>query len=384
MRARDREETLVAVRKRRGKRSRIDVSVVLPAKNEEDTIGICIKKIQKVFKDHKLNGEIIVADNSVDKTPNIAIKMGAKVIIPDKNGYGYAYRYAFNEVTGVYIVMGDADDTYNFLEIPKLLALLDNDEADLIIGSRFKGRIQRGAMPWHHKWIGNPVLTWCLNLFFKAGISDGHSGFRAISKENLKKLTCNANGMEFASEMIIDVKKKGLRIAEVPITYYKRKNQNSKLSSFSDGWKHLKLMLLHAPNFLFIYPGVFILFFSLFIFSSLVLRFNPALSLGANAIIKGIIFFITGYQLIFFGLFATIIKRNQMPSIFSLEKGATIGSIMFLISIISQFILNNVQINSIFYYIPSLTLYLIGLISKLLGIQLIISSFMLSIIASES
>ena len=221
----------------------VEVSVVLPAKDEEETIGICIKKIRSVLIDHGIDGEIIVADNSQDKTPDIAKELGAKLITPDRNGYGYAYGCGFSEAKGRYIVMGDADDTYDFLDIPRLLAPVLNGEADMVIGSRLNGKMEKGAMPWHHKWIGNPLLTWILNLFYNSGVSDTHCGFRAIKREFLDKLELKSDGMEFASEMIIKAARYGLLIKEIPINYYKRKNDNSKLSSFSDGWRHLSFIL---------------------------------------------------------------------------------------------------------------------------------------------
>ncbi|MGB9831273.1 MAG: glycosyltransferase family 2 protein, partial [Fervidicoccus fontis] len=137
----------------------LEVSVVIPSKNEEATIGICIGKIKKVFQEYNINGEIIVADNSTDSTPEIAKSLGAKVVRPDKLGYGYAYRYGFKHARGKYIVMGDADNTYDFLEMIKLIEPLRRDEADIVIGSRFKGCIKEGAMKWLHRYIGNPILT---------------------------------------------------------------------------------------------------------------------------------------------------------------------------------------------------------------------------------
>jgi len=148
------------------------VSVVIPTKNEEETIGECIRKIKRVFNEDHIDGEIIVADNSTDKTPQIAKFLGVKVVVPDRLGYGYAYQFGFKQATGDYIVMGDGDGTYDFAEIPKFIEPLMKKEADLVIGSRFKGRIEKGAMPWLHRYIGNPILTMFLNLFFKAGVSD--------------------------------------------------------------------------------------------------------------------------------------------------------------------------------------------------------------------
>jgi len=367
----------------------IEVSVVLPSKNEEETIGICINKVRKVFDSENLAGEIIVVDNSDDETPIIAKELGADVITPDKHGYGYAYRYAFRHLKEKYgkytkyIVMGDADNTYDFMEMPKLLKPLVEDEADFIIGSRFKGKIEKGAMPWLHKWIGNPLLTWFLNLFFKAGVSDAHSGFRAITGEALEKLNLKADGMEFASEMIIEAARKGLRIKEVPISYYKRKNDNSKLSSFSDGWRHLKFMLMYAPTYLFTYPGLAFLFTGLFLMFSAFLNIRNVFAFGTHSMIAGSLLTIVGYQTVFFGFFANIYEQRGLPKFFTLEKGATIGAAMCMFGLI--YVLSSLLrwIYSGFKLLPSVEQDIMGFTFIVLGLQTFFSSFMLSIIAER-
>lgn len=231
-----------------------DVSVILPTLNEEETIGICIQKIQKVFQEMKLNGEIIVSDSSTDKTPDIAKSYSVEVIHPKLRGYGSAYIEAFKHARGKYVVIGDADNTYDFSEMPLLLNELDNG-ADLVIGSRFKGTITDGAMIPLHRYIGNPLLTWILNLVFGTTYSDTHSGFRAIRADSLKKLNLQSSGMEFASEMLVKASKANLKISEVPITYYPRIGP-SKLTSFSDGWRHLRFILLLKPMPFLAVPGI--------------------------------------------------------------------------------------------------------------------------------
>jgi glycosyltransferase involved in cell wall biosynthesis len=231
------------------------VSVILPALDEELTIGNCIKKIQAVFSDNSIDGEIIVADASTDRTAEIARSLGATVIHPEKKGYGNAYLAAFEHARGQYLVLGDADDTYDFLEIPKLLAPLKNG-ADFVIGSRFKGTIQPGSMTPLHRYIGNPVLTWMVNWIFHTRFSDTHSGFRAITREALARLNIKTGGMEFASEMLIMASKENLRIEEVPINYYPRTSP-SKLHSFADGWRHVRFVLLMKPLPFIAIPGIF-------------------------------------------------------------------------------------------------------------------------------
>jgi glycosyltransferase involved in cell wall biosynthesis len=249
--------------------SPVYVSVILPALDEEQTIGECIRKIQAVFRENAISGEIIVADSSRDKTPEIARSLGARVIRPEKSGYGNAYLAAFKEARGRYIVIGDADDTYDFRDIPRLVAPL-RDSADFVVGSRFKGTLHPGSMAALHRYIGNPLLTWMINVIFGTHFSDAHSGFRAITREALDRLELKTGGMEFASEMLVLASKAGLRIAEVPIDYYPRRTP-SKLHSFADGWRHIRFVLLMKPlpfiaipGFLFFLVGLLLMgFFAL-------------------------------------------------------------------------------------------------------------------------
>ena len=369
----------------------VEVSVIIPTKNEEKTIGICIEKVKKVFKEYNIDGEIIVSDSSTDRTPEIASSLGAKVIKPDKKGYGYAYIYAFKFARGKYIVIGDGDNTYDFLEIPKLLEPLKKGEADMVIGSRFKGKILPGAMPWLHKYIGNPLLTWILNFFFKAGVSDAHSGFRAFTREALEKMNLRCHGMEFASEMIIEAVRRGLRIKEVPITYYPRHGE-SKLSSFSDGWRHLRFMLLQTPKYLFYIPGLF-LFIVGFILTILLAVTNVSLfgvHLGIHSMIASSLLTLTGYQLIFIGLFSAIYSRSMglveydkitklITKIMSLERGLLLGIFLTSLGFFYILLLLKQWIDSGFRDLPMLNQDVFGFTIFILGIQTIFFSFFLSL-----
>jgi len=284
----------------------VEVSVIIPTRNEAGTIGKCIEKIKTVFERYKIDGEIIVADNSDDNTAEIARSLGANVVVPDRRGYGYAYLYGLKYARGRYIVMGDGDNTYDFLEMPRLLQPLISGEADMVIGSRFKGEIKKGAMPWLHRYIGNPLLTALLNLFFKAGISDAHCGFRAIKRDALDRMNLKSHGMEFASEMVIEAIRRGLKIKEVPVTYYPRESGESKLASFSDGWRHLKLMLIYAPTYLYLLPGLLFSIFGVLLMLLSYFRVNIGFTPGLHSMVLGSLMTILGYQVIFMGIFAKI------------------------------------------------------------------------------
>ena len=280
-------------------RNEFDVSVILPSLDEEHTIGECIQKIQTVFHNYEINGEIIVVDSSSDKTATIAQSLGARVIRPEKSGYGNAYLTGFKHASGRFIVMGDADNTYDFLEIPNLLAPLKND-ADFVIGSRFKGIIHKGSMDGLHRYIGNPVLTFMLNFIFHTNYSDTHSGFRAITREALNRLPLSTGGMEFASEMLVMASKERLHIEEVPISYYPRLTP-SKLHSFADGWRHIRFVLLMkplpfiaVPGFLFSLIGILLMaFFS--VNGDIESSHLHTLILGAILVIGGIQVVLSGF-----------------------------------------------------------------------------------------
>ncbi len=367
----------------------VDIAVVLPSKNEEETIGICISKIMDVFKELRLRGVVIVADNSDDETPLIAREMGADVITPDRLGYGYAYRYAFKYLKEKYggypkyVVIGDADNTYDFSEMPKLLKPLMSGEADVVIGSRLRGWMEVGAMPWLHRYVGNPLLTWFLNLFFKAGISDAHSGFRAITGEALEKLELRSDGMEFASEMLVEAVRKGLRVGEVPISYYRRRGSRSKLSSLSDGWRHLKFMLINTPKHLYIYPGISFITLGTILITAAALRIHLGFSPGIHTSIAGSLLIISGLQLIFFGLFTSILlgERNmQSPTI---EKTTAIGIIIFTIGLLWALQIGWEWVNSGFKNLPPIIYSISCLTLIAVGLQIFFASFILKLIAEQ-
>ena len=345
------------------------ISVILPCRNEEKTIGECIKKIKKVFSGNKIIGEIIVSDSSTDNSASIAKKLGVNVVRHGKEGYGYAYQAGFKHAKGNVIIIGDADNTYDFSEIPRLL--LKAKANDIVVGSRLKGKISKGAMPWLHRYIGNPLLSFILRLLFGSKVSDTQSGFRLIRREAWKKLNLQTTGMEFASEMIIRATKHKMRIAEVPISYYPRKlGSESKLRSFRDGWKHLRFMLLYSHSLLFLFPGLILLLAGI-----LMTIFLSATTLFS---LISVLLIILGYQIILLGIFARTYaavhlkqKSRLVDSInryISLEKGIIIGSLVIVLSIISMFMLKT--------FLPSLILLI-------LGIQTLFGVFFMSIIGIE-
>ncbi len=235
----------------------LEFSIVIPCLNEAKTLPIVLDKALLSFKRLGIHGEVVVADNgSTDDSVKIAEHHGGRVIHCPQKGYGNALIAGFKAARGKYMIMGDADDSYNFEEIEGFVARL-REGCDLVMGTRLKGHIQRGAMPFLHRYVGTPVLTFLLNLFFGTKISDCNCGMRGISKAAFEILQLEAQGMEFASEMIIKAGILHLKICEIPITLYQdKRGRKPHLNTWRDGWRHLKFMLLYAPNFLFIYPGM--------------------------------------------------------------------------------------------------------------------------------
>ena len=370
----------------------VEVSVVIPTLNDERTKGRCIEKIKKGFEEYNIDGEIIVDDNSTDRTPEIARSMGAKVVTPDSRGYGYAYLYGFRYARGKYIVMANGGDTYDFLEMPKLLEPLMKGEADFVIGTRLKGEILPGAMPALHQYIGNPLLTWILNLFFGVGVSDAHCGFRAFTREALKKMNLRCPGMEFASEMLIEARRKNLRIKEVPITYYPREGE-SKLSSFSDGWRHLKFMLIQAPDWLYFAPSGFFFLFGFLLLTLGFLKINIGVVPGTYSMVAGSLLVILGYQVMNFGLFSKVygIKKGYFENgkitklvteHLTLERGILIGLGIFLLGVAYVLYLGHIFLSQGYERLPFKGEYMVGFTLIVIGLQTIFSSFMMSTVIS--
>ncbi len=224
------------------KNETIEVSIVMPCLNEEETLGICIEKAQSTLKSLGYSGEVVIADNgSIDNSVEIAKRLGARVVHQQTRGYGAAYLAGFAAAQGQYIIMGDSDDTYDFTDLERFITPLQNGY-NLVIGNRFKGKILPGAMPWARRYIGNPILSGMLRLLFGTYISDSHCGMRSFTTDAYKRMDLKTTGMEFASEMVIKAVQSELKILEIPITYHPRGGE-SKLNAIRDAWRHILFMI---------------------------------------------------------------------------------------------------------------------------------------------
>lgn len=221
-----------------------ELTILIPALNEEKTIEIVIKKAQKWLNDRNIDGEILIANNgSTDNTKEIALKNGARVIDVEQKGYGSALISGIENSKGKYIIFGDADDSYNFLEIDGMYDKL-KDGNDIVIGNRYAGKMEKGSMKFSHKFIGTPILSFLIRKKFKLNLNDINCGLRGIKKDAIIKLNCKSSGMEFASEMLIKATKAKLKIEEIPINFYKdKRNSKPHLKTLQDGVRHLKIIL---------------------------------------------------------------------------------------------------------------------------------------------
>ena len=218
-----------------------DVSVVLPCRNEEAALKACLTQIKTVFLEHSIKGEIVVADSSTDTSPAIARAASVRLVQHTRDGYGAAYQEGFKAAQGKYLFGADPDGSYDFRELPRFIAELDAG-ADFVIGNRLKGQVESGAMPWLHRYIGTPVLSWLTRLLFGLKVGDSQCGMRAWRRDALESINATTPGMEYASEMIVKAQQQGLRIVELPIDYAARQGA-SKLNTWRDGWRHLWLLL---------------------------------------------------------------------------------------------------------------------------------------------
>jgi glycosyltransferase involved in cell wall biosynthesis len=321
----------------------IEVSVIMPCLNEAEGVGVCVEKALRAIASMGVVGEVVVVDNgSTDGSPEIAARAGARVVHERRRGYGSAYLRGFAEARGRYLVMGDADDTYDFLAIPQFIAPLREQGFDMVMGSRLKGNILPGAMPWSHRWIGNPILSGMLRLLFKTSVSDSHCGMRAFTREAYQRMRLQTTGMEFASEMVVNSLREDLKIHEIPITYHPRIGE-SKLDGFRDAWRHVRFMLLFSPSYLFQLPGFLLMLIGAVLVP--LLAGGPRELFGRtwdyHALIFGALALILGYNLILFDVFAKTFSMGagfarpgqwlrRLMEVYSLERGLILGVLVFL------------------------------------------------------
>lgn len=375
---------------------KIEFSIVIPCLNEEKTLPIVIKKGLGSFNRLKINGEVLVADNgSTDKSVKIAEELGARVVHCLERGYGNALRCGIGNAYGKYVITGDADDSYDFSKIEGFVHYLRKGY-DLVIGTRLKGKIEEGAMPPLHRYLGTPVLTFVLNLLFGTRISDCNCGMRGITKKAFQKLNLTSTGMEFASEMMIKAGILKIKIKEIPITLYRdKRDRRPHLNTWSDGWRHLRFMLLYAPNFLFVWPGavMFLLGTILmflqangpFLWKGIFMDIHSMI-LGLTLSIFGIFVFQMGLTIKLFSHLHDYYTRDkivQWLDSFSLEKGLVVGGIAFLLGLVADVFILVQWVEKDFQdiFLPRLAIF--GLYFMFLGVSLVFFSFLRAVMGNK-
>jgi glycosyltransferase involved in cell wall biosynthesis len=373
----------------------VEVSVVIPCLNEANSIGFCLEKAIKAFRSAALKGEVVVADNgSTDGSVQIAERLGARVVHVEDRGYGAALRAGIAASSGSYVVMGDADDSYDFTAVPQFVAKL-REGYDLVMGNRFTGGIQPGAMPPLHRYFGNPGLTALINLFFRTGIGDAYCGMRGFTRELFDKLDVRSTGMEFALEMVIKAGQIGARIAEIPITLWPdKRGRPPHLRSFRDGWRSLRFMLMYAPNWLYILPGAFFLLVGLGLVFWLLPGPRPVtarITLDVHTMIFGVIFTLIGAQILSIGAFAKLFsyaERFTRGSVslkrwlrrVTLESGLLLGGALFFAGFAGCAWVSWIWASSGFGELHQVRQVLFWSMWLFLGLQIIFSSFLLSML----
>ncbi|HEX6713734.1 MAG TPA: glycosyltransferase family 2 protein [Thermoleophilaceae bacterium] len=365
------------------------VSVVIPCLNEADNIEECVNRAKRVLTESGLSGEVIVADNgSDDGSAEIAKQAGALVVHEPQRGYGSAYLAGFGAARGEYVVMADADLTYDWNDIPRFVEKLD-EGAQLVMGDRMDN-IHPGAMPWLHRYVGNPILSGILNLFFRTGVRDAHCGMRGFRREILPALDLRTTGMEFASEMVIRASKENLDIRQISIEYHPRGGE-SKLSSFRDGWRHLRFLLVHSPTHLFVIPGLALLVLGALISATSLAQISL---LGRewqlHSMIVGALLMIVGTQIGAMGLCAHAYGMyfmgdrdpwfERMRARFRLEHGLLLGGGVFVAGLTVGAVILVKWAQRGFGVLSEERLAVLAAALMIIGVQIFFSSFLLSIL----
>jgi len=317
----------------------IHVSAVMPCLNEERTLALCIEKVQRAFRERGLVGEVVVADNgSTDRSVAIAEALGARVVHEPRKGYGAALAAGINAARGRVVVMADADDSYDWASLGDFVAKVD-EGYDLVMGNRFKGGIEPGAMPPLHRYLGNPVLSTLARWMYRIPIGDFHCGMRAFTREAFLRMKPRTPGMEFATEMVVNASHAGLRIAEIPTRLFPdKRDRPPHLRSFRDGWRHLRFMMTYAPDWLYLLPGGLL---SLLGGAGMLLLMGGPVAyggirLGIHFLALASLFSLLGANVIGFGLLARLINAARNPIApgsafawllrhFNLERGLLLG-----------------------------------------------------------
>jgi len=373
----------------------MDVSLVMPCLNEERTVGICVRKAQAALAALGRPGEVIVADNgSTDRSVEIARAAGARVVSQPVKGYGAALQAGIEASRGRIVVLGDADDSYDWGAIEPFVRKVE-EGWDLVLGNRFKGGILPGAMPWLHRYVGNPVLSAVTRIAFGVSVGDVHCGMRAFTRSAFERMRTATSGMEFATEMVANAAHGGLRIAEVPTRLYPdKRDRPPHLRSFRDGWRHLRFILTYAPDYLYLGPGVALLLAGLVLQALLVA--GPVRvagqDLGIHYLALGAMFSLVGFNVINLGVLAKALMRQRYASLpsrmlevlgrhFSLEGGLVTGTLLMLAGLATDAVILGIRLAHPGEAMEgTVHLAFVATTMVVLGLNLVFTSFLLAMV----
>jgi glycosyltransferase involved in cell wall biosynthesis len=373
----------------------IEVSVVIPCLNEANSLAICIDKARNAFAASGIRGEVVIADNgSTDGSIEIAQEHGARVVNVKDRGYGSALKGGIASALGEFIIMGDADDSYDFSTVPDFVRKW-REGYDVVMGNRFRGEIKPGAMPWSHKYVGNPGLTALMNVFFRTRIGDCLCGLRGFTRALYDRLDLRTSGMEWAPEFVIKSALAGARMTEIPIVLWPdKRGRPPHLRSFSDGWRVLRFMVLYAPDWLFLLPGGLLMLLGLLIVFWLFpgpRELTPRVELDIHTMIFGVLFTLLGAQIFSFGLFAKLfsyaerfdrnpVSLKRMLHHVKLEHGLLLGACLALVGFIGDTRVFWIWMSEGFGRLHDERAVLFWSLWFFLGVQIFFSSFLLSML----
>jgi glycosyltransferase involved in cell wall biosynthesis len=375
----------------------VELSIVMPCLNEAETLASCIRKAQSYIKRSGVSAEIVVGDNgSTDGSQQIAADLGARVVSIPICGYGAALRGAIEAADGCFCIMGDSDDSYDFEHLDIFVQKL-REGCDLVMGNRFKGKIEKGAMPWKNRYIGNPVLSGIGKTFFHVNAGDFHCGLRGFSKSAFERMDLRTTGMEFASEMVIKATMMKMTIAEVPTTLvHDGRTRPPHLKPYRDGWRHLRFMLLYSPRWLFLYPGIALILLGLAGCAWLLPgpRIVHGIGVDVHTLLYAFVSVLLGFQLVAFAVFAKVFAisegllpedphLNRLFRYIKLETGLAAGGLLVALGIAGSIFAVSGWAKGSFGALDTeymLRIVMPSVFSMTLGAQIVFSSFFLSIL----
>ncbi|HSG81303.1 MAG TPA: glycosyltransferase family 2 protein [Gemmatimonadota bacterium] len=374
-----------------------ELTILMPCLNEAETIGVCVEKALGFISRAGIDGEVLIADNgSTDGSQEIAEKLGARVIHVPERGYGAALMGGIAAARGRYVIQGDADDSYDFTALDGFVDKL-REGSQLVMGNRFKGGIKQDAMPFLHRYLGNPVLSFIGRLFFRSPVGDFHCGLRGFETEAMRRLGLTTPGMEFASEMVVKSTLRGLRVAEVPTTLSPDgRSSRPHLRTWRDGWRHLRFLLLFSPRWLFLYPGTALMVIGL---ASMIWLLPAPRTIGSvgfdvNTLVYSGAAIILGFQAVVFSVFAKIFaigvgllpedaRLDRLKDIFSLEIGIIVGLLLFGVGFAGAAYAVGLWGSASFGELdPSVSLRIVApsATALVLGLQIVFSSFFINVL----